>query len=276
VHRNLGSWWEQEAPGPICDFSTWLVHQGALDCIGERIAGVVIRSSRNPMAPMLESAWGLFCFGVFPVMAYAALCAFSVVALRQHRSRQGPESPLVRLVLVSNAVIMGVLVALFLLGGGALGILLPDLRRPWKMLNYAALSGSSAGVDILLALIVGSIIRNEPPGTKPPTSGLVCAACLVALDLTQAVCLAELWPSAFVYTFLLPSVLLVAKLACSLLLTWRVLALQRGIWATAESDRFSAVSAKLFSFRRRLVVAGVGLGRRVHRKRLRSLLTRLC
>ena len=259
VYRNLVPWWEQEAPGPVCDFSTWLVPQGALDCIGERVAGVVIRSSRNPMAPMIESAWGLFCSGAFPVMAYAALCAFSVVALRRYRSRQGPKSPLVRLVLVSNAVIMSELVALFLLGGGALGILLPDLRRPWKMLNYTALSGSSAAVDILLALIIGSIIRKEPPGTAPPTSGLVCAACLVTLDLTQAVCLAVLWPNAFVYSFLLPGLLLVAQLASSSLLAWRAVVLQREILATAEPDRFSAASAKLFSMNRRLIVTGVGL-----------------
>jgi hypothetical protein len=268
VYRNLIPWWEQSAPGPVCDFSYWLVPQGALDCIGERTSGVVIRSSRNPMAPVIESSWGLFCFGVFPVMAYAALCAFSVVALRQYRSREGPKSPLVRIVLVGNAVIMAGLVALFLLGGGAMGILLPDLRRPFKMLNYTALSGASAAVDILLALILGIIIRKEPPDTKPATFGLVCAACLVALDLTQAVCMAEQWPSAFVYQVLLPGLLLVAKLASSSLLAWRAAELELEIRTTAESDRFSAASAKLLSFHRRLVVAGVGLVRCVHRKRL--------
>ena len=272
MFRNLAPWWEQEAPAPECDVSSWLVPSGALDCLdGNDVVGVVVRSTNNPMSPLFESTLGLIVFGGVPVLCFAALCALSVTALVRFDSRRAPKSshqapkthqsnhqnPLLRLVLVSNISIMGLLVVLFVTGGGGAGFLLPDNRRPHKMFNYTALGGSSAAVDILLALVVGSILRSDALDTRPPASGMVCAAFLVVLDLAQATCLALVWPNEFVYLILLPGLLTLAELGSSSMLAWRCFSLQWQVWNVVGPDRHSPAAQRLLAFHRRVIRTGV-------------------
>ncbi len=290
VFRNLAPWWEQEAQAPECEVSSWLVPSGVLDCLdGNDVVGVVVRSTYNPMSPLFESALGLIVFGAVPVLGFAALCALSVTALVRFDSRRAQKSahrapksshqgnhksPLLRLVLVSNILIMGSLVVLFVTGGGGAGFLLPDNRRSYKMFNYTALGGSSAAVDILLALIVGSIIRSDALGTRPPASGMVCAAFLVVLDLSQAISLALVWPNEFVYLILLPGLLLMAELSSSSMLAWRCFSLQWQVWNVVGPDRHSPAAQRLLAFHRRVIRTGVRSARVCSQRS--QYLTRFC
>ncbi len=282
MFRNLAPWWEQDASAPVCDVSSWLVPSGALDCLdGNDVVGVVIRSTYNPMSPLLESALGFILFGAVPVLGFAALCALSVTALVRFESRrarksshQAPKSshqgnhksPLLRLVLVSNILIMGSLVVLFVTGGGGAGFLLPDNRRPWKMFNYTALAGSSAAVDILLALVVGRMIRSDAIGTSLPASGMVCAAFLVVLDLATATCFAFVWPNEFVYLILLPGLLLMAELVSSSMLAWRCFSLLWQVRSVLGPDRLTPAAQRLLAFNRRVIRTGVRFARELSRK----------
>jgi hypothetical protein len=223
------------------------------------VSGVTIHSGENPVASVISSAWGVFIFGVCPTAAFAALCLYSFRVLRAKSSAKGaPKTLLVRLVLISNIAIMGSLTLLFGSGGGSFGLLLPDTRRPWKLVNYTALAGSSAAVDVLLGMIVGHILRQQPTDTRPSPAGLACFAAMMLLDVSQGICTALFWPSALVYVFILPGMLVAAQLASSTFLAWRCFQLQRQIreHVLKETGATASGSNKILRFNRRIVATG--------------------
>ena len=147
------------------------------------LSGVTIRSRMNPIDGLISSWQGLFLFQVYPLALFSALALYSLRLLRQTLLRDAPTGKLVRLVILSNVVIMSALVILFSIGGGAHGLLLPDWTRRWKTFNVTALGGSSAAVDLLIAMLIDKAIRQRPPHSPPSLTGLACFASLVTLDL---------------------------------------------------------------------------------------------
>ena len=257
-------WWDQqdETSGLACNMS-WAIVRDTLTerVLGRRngsLAGVTIRSANNPMDGFLFSDVGLLLFGVYPAMLFSGLALYSLRLLWQACARDAPMELIVRLIIISNVVICTSLVVLLYAGGGAQGFLLPDWRKRWKTLNGTALAGSSAAIDILLALTIGNIIQQRPPHSPPSRTGLVCFAALAAMDLTQAVAFMLTWD---VWTSqVLPGLLMLAELASSAFLARRCFVLGRSLHDAATDIGSSA--ARIQAFHRRLIAAGVSVARR--------------
>jgi hypothetical protein len=251
-------WWDEGATGPACDDASWLVPPGSLDCLaGEDVAGVTIRSVPNPMSSLIDSFVGIVLLGAFPIVSFAALCAYGCRVLRPERasSRQAPPmAPLLRASVLGNIIIMGALVLLYVFGGGTFGLLLPDMRKQFKMANITSLAGTSAAIDLLLSLFLGKVIRQEPQGKRPHAGGLVCAASMVGLDVLQTFCFAKSWPGPLVSQQVLPGILLVAELCSSTFLAWRCFCLQQQVH---QSMLDHGSDERMRGLNRRLVASGV-------------------
>jgi hypothetical protein len=222
------------------------------------LAGVIIRSGKNPMDEFIFCDVGLLLFGVYPVMLFSGLALYSLRLLWQAGAGDAPKRLIVHLIVISNVAICTLLVVFLCAGGGAQGFLLPDWRRRWKMLNGLALAGSSAAVDVLLALVIGAIIQERPPHSPPSRSGLACFAAMVALDFAQAVGIAITWNK---WTSqVLPGLLALAELASSAFLARRCFVLGQSLHDTA-TDAGSSASGRIQAFHHRLVAAGVSVAR---------------
>ena len=223
------------------------------------LAGVTIRSGKNPMDGVIFSDMGLLLFGVYPALLFSGLALYSLCLLWQACARDAPMELIVRLIIISNVVICLSLVVLLSAGGGAHGLLLPDWRRRWKTFNLSALAGSSAAIDVLLALTIGNIIQQRPPHSAPSRTGLACFAAMVALDLAQAVGILltyDIWT-----TQVLPGLLVLAELASSVFLARRCFVLGQSLHDAATETESSA-SGRIQAFHRRLMAAGVSVARR--------------
>ena len=258
-------WWEQqdETSGLACNMS-WAIVRDTLTerVLGRRngsLAGVTIRSGMNPMDGFIFSDVGLLLFGVYPAMHFSGLALYSLRLLWQARAQEARMELIVRLIIISNVVICILLVVLLCAGGGAQGFLLPDWRKRWKTVNASALAGSSAALDVLLALVIGNIIQQRPPHSPPSRTGLACFAAMVALDLVQAVGIIIRWD---VWTSqVLPGLLMLAELASSVFLARRCFLLGQSL-DDAGTDTGSSASDRIQAFHRRLVAAGVSAARR--------------
>ena len=209
------------------------------------------------MDDLIFSDVGLLLFGVYPVLLFSGLALYSFRLLWQAWARDAPMELIVRLIIISNVVICILLVVLLCTGGGAQGFLLPDWRRRWKTFNASALAGSSAAIDVLLALAIGDIIQQRPPHSPPPRTGLACFAAMVALDLAQAVGVMLTW---IIWTSqVLPGLLMLAELASSAFLARRCFVLGQSLNDTARD--IGSASARIQAFHRRLVGAGVSVAR---------------
>jgi hypothetical protein len=264
-YKNAIPWWDQsdETSGLACNMSYAILDDALTVRVLSRrngsLAGVTIRSRKNPMDGLISSVWGLLLFGVYPVLLFIGLALYSLRILRQARARDAPMGLVVRLIIMSNLAICIMLVVLLCAGGGAHGLLLPDLRRRWKCFNYVALAGSSAAVDVLLALAIGDIIQQRPPHSPPSRTGLASFAAIVALDFAHGVGASI---SVDVWTRLvLPALLALAELTSSAFLARRCFVLAQSVH-DAASDTGSSMAARIQAFHRRLVAAGVSAVRR--------------
>jgi hypothetical protein len=256
-------WWEDETSGLACNMSfTTLDDALTVRMLSRRngsLAGVTIRSGKNPMDELIFSALGIILIGVYPAMLFSVLALYSFRLLWLARAQEAPKDLIVSLIIYSNCAICVSGVVLLCAGGGALGLLLPDWRRRWKTFNTTVLAGSSAAVDVLLALFIGDIIQQRPPHSHLTYTGLACFAAMVALDLAQAIGIViswDMWTSQ-----VLPGLLVLAELASSAFLARRCFVLGKSLQDDA-TDIGSSASAGVHAFHRRLVAAGVSAGRR--------------
>jgi hypothetical protein len=234
------------------------------------LSGVTIRSGNNPMNGLISSGVGLFFFLVYPVVVFAGLALYSLYLVRPKRLRDGPMGLIPHLIVLSNLTIMSTLVVLHCVGGGTSGLLLPDWRRPWKTFNLTQLAGSSAAVDVLLAILIGNIIERRPADFPPSFAGFGCFAAMVALDLTQTIGIA-LFVSEWTQ-LVLPGLLALAEVASSAFLAQRCFTLHQSLREAVSGEAGSAVLDKVQAFNRRVVAAGVSA---IHRILLSScVLTR--
>jgi hypothetical protein len=235
-----------------------------LDRLNGSLSGVTIVSGRNPMEPFVGgNALGRFVFGVFPVSLYACLLIYAVHLLTSRNCRDSSESRqgnFLRAIIACNVVILAALLPLFLLGGGQLGILLPDMRWGAKMFNYSALAGCGAAVDMLLAFFMGNILEGKKLDAAPPIIGGACFLGLIGLDIMQGVCLSAGWGSIFVRMQLLPGLLLLAEIMTSLCLGWRCFLVQQYVHSMMELAG-TENGLRLENFHRRLVRSGVSADR---------------
>ncbi len=271
-------WWEEgnTTAGLACNMSNAVLDETLVSrVLGRRngsLSGVTIRSGANPMDKLIDSTQGIILLQVYPVALFTALALYSLRLLRRTRSLDAPTEPIVRLIILSNIAIMMTLVVLFCFGGGAQGLLLPDWTRRWKTFNVTALGGSSAAVDVLLAILVGNITHQRPPLSPASHAGLFFYAALVTLDLSQGIAFIIVMDNSL-SLLVLPSLLVVAEISSSAFLVWRCLALQQSVRAAVNSNikstNFRSVRAAVNSniksttlppvhaFHRRLVAASV-------------------
>jgi hypothetical protein len=258
-------WWDEqdETSGLACNMSWAIVHDAVMARVLSRrngsLVGITIRSGKNPMDDFLFSDVGLLHFGVYPAMLFSGLALYSLRLLRKAFARDAPMELISRLIIISNVAICISMVVLLCAGGGAHGLLLPDWRKRWKSFNMTALAGSSAAIDVLLALTIGNIIQQRPPHSPPSRTGLACFAAMVALDLAQAVGIMlayNIWT-----TKVLPGLLVLTELASSAFLARRCFVLGQSLH-DAATDTESSASGRIEAFHRRLMAAGVSVARR--------------
>jgi hypothetical protein len=257
-------WWDQqdETSGLACNMSRVILDDTIMArVLGRRngsLAGVTIRSGKNPMDGFIFSDVGLLLFGVYPAMLFSGLALYSLRLLWQARAQEARMELIVRLIIISNVGICILMVVLLCAGGGAQGFLLPDWRKRWKTVNASALAGSSAALDVLLALVIGNIIQQRPPHSPPSRTGLACFAAMVSLDLAQALGIIIRWD---VWTAeVLPGLLMLAELASSVFLARRCFLLGQSL-DDAGTDTGSS-AGRIQAFHRRLMAAGVSVARR--------------
>jgi hypothetical protein len=237
-----------------------------LDHLNGSLSGVTIVSGRNPMEPFVGgNALGRFVYGVFPVSLYACLLIYAVRLLTPRNCRDSSKSRqgnFLRAIIACNVVILAALLLFFLLGGGQGGILLPDSRWGAKMFNYAALSGCSAAVDMLMAFFIGNILEGKKLDAAPPIIGGACFLGLIGLDIMQSVCLSARWGSLFVRMTLLPGLLLLAEIMASLFLGRRCFLMQQRVHSTmTEVESGTKSKLLLQGLHRRLIRSGVSADR---------------
>jgi hypothetical protein len=256
-------WWDADAPVSACNLSVFVVDPAllsdVLNALNGSLSGVTIRSGRNPMDELLfSSALGLIFFGVYPVSLFAALAMLSAWILgRTMLDRDAPRVRIHILILSCNIAILSALLILFCAGGGSAGLLLPDMREQFKTFNLSALTGTSAGVDVLLALYLGNIASGKPPDAPVSLGGLFCFASLVSLDIGMA--LALMFFNTSFTTQILPTFLIAGELASVAFLAWRSLSLQLRLRELVECYSGTEVSIKVARTYRRFVVAGVSV-----------------
>jgi hypothetical protein len=207
-----------------------------------------LTSDANPMQELQRSAVARALLSVLPGLVFMLLCAYALGVLRAG-ARTLPS--LIRLVLWSNVVLSAFLGLILLLAGGYVGVFLDSSRLRIKYATAQMLLASSAGIDILLIVIVRSILSIDGRTKLQKGNGLAKAgfAVCVAIDATQVTfsALNRFWT---VYSVYLPLAATAAEIACCALLFFECRRLRRHLQSS------SSTHPRMMSLHRRLVFAG--------------------